>query len=565
MLAMESENSSESLNPDQPINIISSSILDELLISQTPQQVQDPKVEFDLPSLYTDQMAKDALILIPIISRDEILGAFMLACEPDSHLFEDCSDIVKDERYQIINGIIQQTAIAIENIRLLEAKQEEAYISTVLLQAAQAAVSSADLNDNLDSIVHIMPVMVGIDASIVYRWHQEEDRFQITHAVISGSKGEFEILDTKYPQGDFPMLDSIQQNNYPVVYPFIDNLLPPEDWDLVLPDEEQTDPTPILQSHFPLLMGFPLSMKDDFFGVLITLDKNYSTNRERRFDLLSGIAQQASLAIQNDIIKKEMIERQHMEREFQLARQIQQTFLPNQIPEIQGWVMDVRWETARLVGGDFYDYFLLPDGRMAFLIADVSDKGLAASLYMTVTRTLIRAAAQESSSPAKTLERVNDLLLVNSQNGLFVTTFYGILSIDDGSLTYTIAGHNPPFVLKYQGKEVIALPKGGIALGALPDIQLEQHEIPLEHGDCLILYTDGVTEAFNQDDQMYGEDRLKQCLARMIGENAEVVLRDLENDLNIFRGDSPLSDDTTILAISREISLTNQHRDPGIP
>ena len=117
---------------------------------------------------------------------------------------------------------------------------------------------------------------------------------------------------------------------------------------------------------------------------------------------------------------------------FQLAREIQQTFLPSQIPPMPGWEMDVRWNTAQQVGGDFYDYFLLPDGRLAIIIADVSNKGLAASLYMTVTRTLIRAAALESTSPARTLERVNDLLLMNSQNGLFVTTWYGLLDMTEG-------------------------------------------------------------------------------------------------------------------------------------
>ncbi len=558
-------NSSEGLNLDRPILLTTSPILEKLLITQEPQRVIDPKVDFDLPDSFTDQMSQDSLMLLPLIVRDEILGAFMLACEPGSHLFDDSSVIINEEQYQIIQGIIQQTAIAIENIRLLEAKQEEAYISTVLLQAAQAAVSSSDLRDTLESIVHIMPILVGIDASVIYIWNQEENCFHISHAVISGTKDETEIMDLDYSPGDFPMLDSVFQNNHPVVFPFIDNPLPPEDWDLALPDEEQTDPTPVLQSRYPLLMGFPLSMKDDKFGVLLALDKSFSANRERRFELLWGIAQQASLAIQNDIIKNEMIERQHLEREFQLAREIQQTFLPNQKPEIPGWEMDVRWETARLVGGDFYDYFLLPDGRLAFLIADVSDKGLAAALYMTVTRTLIRAAAQESTSPSETLERVNDLLLVNSQNGLFVTTFYGILSMEDGTLKYTIAGHNPPFLIKYQENEVITFSKGGIALGALPDIKLQQNQVTLDPGDCLILYTDGVTEAFNFEDQMYGEKRLRQLLQKTVGERAKVVLENLETDLNGFRGSAPLSDDTTMLAISRSKSLTNEHRDTSTP
>ncbi len=230
-----------------------------------------------------------------------------------------------------------------------------------------------------------------------------------------------------------------------------------------------------------------------------------------------------------------------------------------------GWEMDVRWNTAHQVGGDFYDYFLLPDGRLAVIIADVSNKGLAASLYMTVTRTLIKAAALEYTSPARTLERVNDLLLMDSQNGLFVTTFYGLLDLTNGVLTYTIAGHNPPLVLHKQANQVEELNKGGIALGALPDIHLEDRTLTLEKGDCLLLYTDGVTEAFNNDDQMYGTDRLIELLQSSCGDSAHQVLTRLDEDLQDFRKSAPLSDDTTILAVCREDSLTDQDGHNSLP
>jgi sigma-B regulation protein RsbU (phosphoserine phosphatase) len=200
---------------------------------------------------------------------------------------------------------------------------------------------------------------------------------------------------------------------------------------------------------------------------------------------------------------------------------------------------------------------------LAIVIADVSDKGLAASLYMTVTRTLIRAVALESNSPARTLERVNDLLLDNSQNGLFITTFYGILSLKTGKLTYTIGGHNPPLILRFNSELVISLGKGGIALGALPDIKLENQQLILNPGDCLVLYTDGVTEAFNFQDQMYGEDRLIRILKSSIGKNARFTLEIIENDLDDFRGAAPLSDDTTILTICRSLLLTDQNGDLG--
>jgi serine phosphatase RsbU (regulator of sigma subunit) len=408
-----------------------------------------------------------------------------------------------------------------------------------------------------------MPILVGIQSSVIYIWNEDQGTFKAAHAVTKGKTDLGDLLETAYKPADFPMLEAVFRNNHPIVYPFTEVVLPPDDWDLVLPDEGQIDTMSVVKSRYPLLMGFPLSMQDDVFGVLLASDINFSTNRERRFELIWGMAQQASLAIQNDIINKEMFERQRLEREFQLAREIQQTFLPDHVPEIPGWQIDVRWETARLVGGDFYDYFLLPDGRLGFVIADVSDKGLAASLYMSVTRTLIRAAAPENKSPARTLERVNDLLLVNSQDGLFVTVFYGILSLSDGTLTYTIAGHNPPMISRYQSQEIEILGKGGIALGALPDIHLDEEITTLHAGDCLVLYTDGVTETFNANEDMYGETRLKNTLSKTIGKGASVLIEALEADLNHFRGNIPLSDDTTILAICKQLLLANDNRNPG--
>ena len=555
--------SAEEVKLDQPIVLIAPPILETLVSDQEPLYITDPQNDLNIPENLAHYFAKNTLILFPLVARNEVLGAFLLANDPESTPNTNPADIFTEERYKIVQGIMQQTAIAIENIRLIEARQEEAYISAVLLQVAQATVSSADLDNTLESIINIMPILVGIDSSLIYLWDNDEQRFQTAHATTKSLAEAEELIGTSHNPGDFPMLDAVFRHNRPIVYPFIEITLPPEDWDLALPDEGQVDPTPILQTHYPLLMGFPLSVKDDVFGVLLAQDENFATNRERRFELLWGIAQQASLAIQNDLLNKEMLDRQRLEREFQLAREIQQTFLPNQIPDISGWELDVRWETARQVGGDFYDFFMLPDGRLAFVIADVSDKGLAASLYMAVTRTLLRAAALESNSPAKTLEQVNTLLLDNSQNGLFVTTFYGILSLEDGSLSYTNAGHNPPAVIRDQHKDVIELKTGGIALGALPEIHLPQHETILHPGDCLLLYTDGVTEAFNQQDEMYGDDRFMQVLHNLIGEKAATVLETLEADLADFREGAPLSDDTTMLAICRARSLRDNHGNSG--
>lgn len=488
-------------------------------------------------------------IAAPLRTGEEILGFLTLIhASPRRYGVEAKKNISAFSSY---------AAIAIQNIRLLEKQQEEAYVSTVLLQAAQAVVSNADLPDILNALVHLIPILVGIKSSVIYAWDPDANQFEVTHAILEDTESEKELIGTTYQLGDFPMLDAVYRQNRPYVYPLVDIILPAEDWDLVVLDEDLTDPNPILKSSYPILEGFPLSVRNEVYGVLIAQDKNTSMNRERRFELIMGIAQQASLAIQNDLLNREMFDRQRLEQEFRLAREIQQTFLPTQIPSLPGWDLSVRWETARQVGGDFYDYFLLSDQQLGIVIADVSNKGLAASLYMTVTRTLIRAAAFESDLPARTLEHVNDLLLRDSPNGLFVTAFYGILDLGTGQLTYASAGHNPPLVILADSKRVEPLTKGGIALGALGAIQLEDHTCTLNEGDGLLLYTDGVSEAFNLTDQMYGVSRLKSLLVATVGQTTDHILQAIEDDLVAFRQGAPVSDDTTLLALRRKPLLAD--------
>jgi phosphoserine phosphatase RsbU/P len=168
--------------------------------------------------------------------------------------------------------------------------------------------------------------------------------------------------------------------------------------------------------------------------------------RNRRLEIITGIAQQMALAIQNDMLQKEMVVRERLETEVQLARQIQQTFLPETLPVFTEWELAARWKTARQVGGDFYDVFNLPDNKLGLFIADVSDKGVPAALFMALTRTLVRAAVIETVTPAEALRRVNELLVPDTQQGMFVTAVYAVLDMNKGELTYVNAGHNPPLV-----------------------------------------------------------------------------------------------------------------------
>jgi len=210
------------------------------------------------------------------------------------------------------------------------------------------------------------------------------------------------------------------------------------------------------------------------------------------------------------------------------------------------------WQTAMQVGGDFYDVFELSPGKFGLIIADVSDKGLPASLYMTVSRTLIRARALEMESPARTLEKVNHILQLDSSEGFFVTVFYAILELESGKVTYCLAGHNPPWWLRPQQGELQPLKKGGLALGMLDPINLKDQELVLVSGDKLVLYTDGITETFSPAGEAFGDARFKARLGSFLDETASRIVEGIGLSLDSFRADAELDDDYTLLVIRRE-------------
>ena len=200
----------------------------------------------------------------------------------------------------------------------------------------------------------------------------------------------------------------------------------------------------------------------------------------------------------------QLVEKERLERELELARGIQHSFLPRAFPRLPGLECAARYRPARQVGGDFYDVFPLGDQRVGLVMADVSDKGMAAALFMALTRSLIRAEAQRNPSPRSVLLNVNCLLLEMSQAGMFVTVFYGVLDVGQGLLQYVRAGHDRPLLLQADLGECKVLDAEGMALGVVEEVVLEEVAVCLGSGDLLILYTDGITDAISPSGEFFG-------------------------------------------------------------
>ena len=207
-------------------------------------------------------------------------------------------------------------------------------------------------------------------------------------------------------------------------------------------------------------------------------------------------------------------------------------------------------QPAKEIGGDFYDFFALDEHHVAMTVADVSGKGVPAALFMAVSRTLLRAVAQFSESPAKCLVRLNDLLAADNERMMFVTLFYAILDTRDGKLVYANAGHNLPYVLRATGALEPIGQSGGMALAIMEGNEYEDHQVILAPGDRLFMYTDGVTEAFDPQGQMFGEQRLELMLERM----RSLAIADIPDriifEVNDFEAGGPQTDDITCLTAS---------------
>ena len=242
-----------------------------------------------------------------------------------------------------------------------------------------------------------------------------------------------------------------------------------------------------------------------------------------------------------------------LQNELGVAKTIQQSILPTVFPETDGFQIFGSMVPARAVGGDFFFVERFVDGRVALAVADVSDKGVPAALFMMLTRTLLKAALRDGAPPGRVLEEVNDLLHEDNDTAMFVTLFCGIFDPHTGAFTYANGGHNPPLHVRADGSSVILQLTGGIALGVAPEFTFAEGAIELAPGDSAVLYTDGVTEAINATDEEFGMERLHEVFAERPGVNAREGNDAIFDSVTKFTGETPQFDDITCLVLHRKL------------
>lgn len=294
----------------------------------------------------------------------------------------------------------------------------------------------------------------------------------------------------------------------------------------------------------------PMIVKSSIIGFFSTGPKlSEKTYSQEDIDLLFTVASQAGIAIENARLYEKEKTLFKVQQEIKLASKIQSEWIPRSAPVIPGFDIAGKTIPAEVVGGDYFDFIEINGNAYAFCVGDVSGKGLPAALLMANMQAVLRSQALTILDTAKCIGQTNKLVYANSTDEMFVTLFYSILNIKNKVLTYTNAGHNYPVLFSENSKNLRMLSEGGLALGVQKDFSYERCEVNLKKGDLIMMYTDGISEAFNNKGEQFGESRLYKITNQFLQLPANEIIEKIMQDVNIFTEGTKVFDDMTLVVI----------------
>jgi sigma-B regulation protein RsbU (phosphoserine phosphatase) len=300
------------------------------------------------------------------------------------------------------------------------------------------------------------------------------------------------------------------------------------------------------------IMCVPLQARGQRVGVIYVDNRMHSgIFQPSDLELLQAVANTSAVAIENARLHLVAVERARLERELELARQIQTSLIPAQAPKVSGYEISGVWHSAREVAGDFYDFIPRANGELAVVIGDVTDKGVPAALFMAHVRTTLRASFGLDLPLEESLMQANRLISADSGSGMFVTLGCLALNADDSQMTFVNAGHHPPLLRRVKTSQVEALEMRSFPLGIDPEYPYQAQQFEVDRGDLILLYTDGVVDAVNEQLDDYGSERLSKMLHQHGQTAADEFLEILESDIRDFTREAALFDDITLVGVKR--------------
>lgn len=500
---------------------------------------------------------------VPLRSADEVLGILNVATTQWGR--------IDPPELQLLSaaGFVLGTAIArarlYEQVKVRRVQEQRA-----LLRLSQELMIAEDLEPALQRLVRVGARLLEADACAFVEADEVAGR-----AVLRAVHGWELPPDLAWPV---------------ILDPHMPHLWYLPEQTANLPAEALDELPPLLaRQKFQGHLAVSVEIAAVPVGMLIVNTRMPRNFLEDDAQLLGLLATQLVQTLEREQLHQEALLRQRLEQELDLARDIQASFLPDSCPLVAGYSIAAYYRAARQVGGDFYDFITIADpsagmpeapardrrsefwrsgrvvfnsdatpangppvGRLGIVIADVTDKGVPAALFMALSRTLLRAAAIDGRPPAAVLDQANRLILADSRAGLFVTTFYALLDPQSGELHYANGGHNYPLLCRAVSGEIEPLRAQGIVLGIIAHPDFEQRVVSLDPGDVVLFYTDGVTEAMNPQRDLFGDDRLVAVLQRHCKASPEAIVEAVLAAVAEFAAGQSQSDDITLVVLKRE-------------
>ncbi len=306
----------------------------------------------------------------------------------------------------------------------------------------------------------------------------------------------------------------------------------------------------VVLSQIRSVMAVPLASDEETFGMIYVDNPLHNRFEEEDLKVLTTIASVAAIKIEHERLIEERFEKRRMEEELKVASEIQMRLQPVAPPQLPGWDMTAVSFPCREIGGDYYDYIPRRDGKMALAVGDVSGKGTGAALLMSSVHAAVRAQSQTGASISEIMAEVNSYIYENSPSSKYLTLFYSVLDPMTGELVYSNGGHNIPLLMRTNG-EMVKLDKGGLPVGLMPNMSYDEDRVTFTVGDVLVIYSDGITESVNLQDDEFGEERLIEVIKKNLHRSASGIRDRIDEALSRFVGTAAPVDDMTVMIIKR--------------
>ncbi len=459
-------------------------------------------------------------LVIPLFRRGDVFGAI------------ECLDrkggSFSDADFDHVDVAAEHVAFALDNALLYEETERRALEKEVLLEISKTLSAPLDLDEVLEAIFRSLRQVVRYAAAAIYLVNRSSQRLEL-------------VREAGYPEGsDEAFRLSVGEG--------IVGWVAKTGEAVIVPDVRRDPRYVSARAETRSELAAPLVLEGRTIGVF-----NLESDREDAFhgghlEMLAVFAAQAAVSIERTRLTRELLDRRRLEKELAIAREIQASFLPKRAPEVPGFDLAGATQPHDEVGGDYFDFIRVSDSRLGIAIADVSGKGIPAALIMAGFRMSLLAEIRNEFTMRAVMRKVNSLLHESTERDKFVTLFYGVLDWKNRSLSFSNAGHNPPLLLRADGR-VQYLLEGGVALGVLPDARYEERPVALHPGDVLLLYTDGVSEAELPTGEQFGTERLERCLKRLAEGTAQEILKGVVDEVTAYAGEHGVNDDLTLVVV----------------